>query len=368
MCIRDRVSTQSTWAQSQTLKVRPPSARIGQQQNIFSSTTNQLQKITEQVPVNEEKLEIQEKEAKRARPQSTRVPRQQQSESQKQFQKKNLLSQQQAFSDIEDEFYEDNEPSLMQQAYLTQQQESKVILTKNINQITSFQKREMLSSSKRVAYEIINQKNEKLKSRSKDKQQYLPSDYLSEVPSKKLQSPKSNIRPITGNKSLKFPVPQATNYLATIEQKLQGQSKLLNEAATFDTKQFSKKQQSKHSYIVYKKNQGPRLVGGHNAMNLETYQRAASARPKYVHDQIFSPFLYSDPLAENRIQKMLGIPFPIDRFKVHRKDKPGILPLEYYIVNNEEDYMLNELLQKNRDKDGRAFGFSKWFDTDGTYD
>eukprot|EP00828_Plagiopyla_frontata_P009376 TRINITY_DN14825_c0_g1_i2.p1 TRINITY_DN14825_c0_g1~~TRINITY_DN14825_c0_g1_i2.p1 ORF type:complete len:118 (-),score=26.94 TRINITY_DN14825_c0_g1_i2:18-371(-) len=96
MCIRDRVSTQSTWAQSQTLKVRPPSARIGQQQNIFSSTTNQLQKITEQVPVNEEKLEIQEKEAKRARPQSTRVPRQQQSESQKQFQKKNLLSQQQA--------------------------------------------------------------------------------------------------------------------------------------------------------------------------------------------------------------------------------------------------------------------------------
>ena len=38
---------------------------------------------------------------------------------------------------------------------------------------------------------------------------------------------------------------------------------------------------------------------------------------------------------------MLGIPFPIDRFKVHRKEKPGILPLEYYIVNNEEDYMLD---------------------------
>ena len=56
---------------------------------------------------------------------------------------------------------------------------------------------------------------------------------------------------------------------------------------------------------------------------------------------------------------MLGIPFPVDRFKVYGKDKPGILPLEYYIVNNEEDYMLEQLMEKYRGEDGRVWGFSK---------
>ena len=65
---------------------------------------------------------------------------------------------------------------------------------------------------------------------------------------------------------------------------------------------------------------------------------------------------------------MLGIPFPIDRFKVYGKDKPGILPLEYYIVNNEEDYMLEQLMQKYLSEDGKVWGYSKWFDTDGTYE
>jgi len=38
----------------------------------------------------------------------------------------------------------------------------------------------------RIAYEMVNRNNEKLKSRSKEKNPSLPKDYLSEVPSKRI--------------------------------------------------------------------------------------------------------------------------------------------------------------------------------------
>ena len=64
--------------------------------------------------------------------------------------------------------------------------------------------------------------------------------------------------------------------------------------------------------------------------------------------------------AEKKIQKMLGIAFPKNKINVEKKGK-GFLPLEYYIVDHDEDYQPSILMQKYRPKgkDAKVLGFSK---------
>ena len=88
------------------------------------------------------------------------------------------------------------------------------------------------------------------------------------------------------------------------------------------------KGRKKSSYIVsYVGRRPPKHIAGYEVVDLEKMRKEEMRKPKYVHDEKESPFLYEDKEAERRIQIELGLPFPKEMIQPYEK-REAFLPLE----------------------------------------
>lgn len=134
---------------------------------------------------------------------------------------------------------------------------------------------------------------------------------------------------------------------------------------------YDKKSQhlKKNTYTVISKvKKPPKYITGFQIVDLQKMQTDELNCPKYVHNQLKSPFLYENPMAEILIQKALNLPFP-KGFAEPFEKREFFFPLEYYTIVDDEEIEPKELLEKFRDKDnGKVLGYSKWYENNGDFE
>lgn len=136
---------------------------------------------------------------------------------------------------------------------------------------------------------------------------------------------------------------------------------------TYDKKALRKKT---NSYTVISKiKKPPKYITGFQIVDLQKMRLEEQNAPRYVHDQLKSPFLYENPLAEVLIQKALNLPFPKPLEQPYEK-REFFFPLEYYTIVDDEELAPEELFKKFKGNQGnkKIKGFSKWFENNGKFE
>lgn len=139
----------------------------------------------------------------------------------------------------------------------------------------------------------------------------------------------------------------------------------LQNALIYDKKSLRKKT---NTYtVISKTKKPPKYITGFQIVDLQKMQKDELENPKYVHNQLKSPFLYENPLAEVLIQKALNLPFPKGFDEPYEK-REFFFPLEYYTIVDDDELNPELLIGKYSGEDGRTFGFSKWFENNGEFE
>lgn len=120
--------------------------------------------------------------------------------------------------------------------------------------------------------------------------------------------------------------------------------------------------------VISKTKKPPKYITGFQIIDLQKMKTLEQSAPKYVHNNLKSPFLYENPLAEVLIQKALNLPFP-KSFEPPFEKREFFLPLEYYTIVDDEELDPEKIFLKYKDPNNEKHirGFSKWFDNNGTF-
>ena len=134
---------------------------------------------------------------------------------------------------------------------------------------------------------------------------------------------------------------------------------------TYDKKAIKKKT---NTYTVISKiKKPPKFITGFQIVDLQKMHTEEQNAPKYVHDQLKSPFVYENPLAEVLIQKALNLPFP-KPFDQPFEKREFFFPLEYYTIVDDDELSPEKVLAKYAGNSNRIMGYSKWFENNGEYE
>ena len=131
---------------------------------------------------------------------------------------------------------------------------------------------------------------------------------------------------------------------------------VLKKAQKFDKKYEKIREKKLNHYIISSnKRKNPKYITGYQIIDLKKAEKEESLKPKYLANELISPFITNNPNVEKQIQEKLNIPIPKQDFQPFEK-REGFLPLEYYMIIDEEDEFPERLIDKYGNQ-----GFSKWF-------